>query len=289
MYTAAMLMSAAVDKGNPAVFLADTRELIHQHEWELMRMGTNFGTIMAGVDAKSTAALAQVIGKDTLLSRAFRRGRIVPPVGSVVLLDEAHKSLARGWMRIMEYYPDAFVVGFTATPCRTDGKGLGEYYTDLIIGATYSELQAAGYLVKCRVFAPQKPDLSGLKTSKGDFEEGPLAERVGTATLVGNIINDWKRRAKDRITNCFAVNIQHSIYLRNQFRRAGIIAEHLDGTTPATQRDDILGRLGEGRIQVLTNCGVFAVGVDVPIVKCTILARPTKSLVLYRQVPGRMM
>ena len=288
MLLAAMIMEAAWVKGRPACFFADQRELIGQHERELMRLGVNFGTIMSGTDSKSTSACIQVIAKDTLWARAFRRGRMAAPSADVICMDECHKSLSKTWQAVAEHYKDSFIVGFTATPCRADGRGLGDFYDELIVGATYKELQDAGYLVPCTVYAPDKPDLTGIKVCRGDYAEKPLEERMNQSRLVGNIVEEWKRRAEGRITLCFATGIQHSIHIRNEFRRAGVNAEHIDGKTPTNERDDLLAALNDGRIQVMTNCGVLTTGVDVPIAKCCIMARPTKSFGLFRQIAGRV-
>lgn len=290
MATSGMLLSAAEAKGNPAIFMADQRELIGQCQRELRRMGVNAGTIMSGYDGDQMPdAPVQVVAKDTLWARAFRRYRMEKPEGAVICFDEAHRSMARTWKAIADAYPDAFLVGFTATPCRTDGKGLGSFYTKLIVGATYEELIAAGYLVPCRIVAPRTVDLSGVRVSKGDYVHGQLEERMDTRPLVGSILDDWKRWAGDRSTIVFASGVKHSIHICNEFRAIGVNAEHVDGNTPLDERADIFMRYENGDVRVLCNFGVVTTGVDLPIAKCGILARPTKSFVLFRQMCGRLM
>jgi hypothetical protein len=85
----------------------------------------------------------------------------------------------------------------------------------------------------------------------------------------------------------FAVNVAHAVHLANEFGRAGVAAAHIDGTTPTAERDAILARLGTGSLDVVVNCGVLTEGFDLPAIGCLVLARPTKSLVLYRQMVGR--
>jgi len=289
MAMAAMILASAAMKGFSGCFVADQRELVSQCETELRRMGQEWGTLLSGVDNHSPMAPLQVIAKDTLWARAFRRKRVAMPGAHVLCFDEADRSVSRTWRAVADYYTTSFIIGFTATPCRTDGRGLGPptgYYTKLIVGATYEELLALKRLVPARIVAPRTPDLKGIKVSKGDYAKGELEKRMNQDVLVGNILDDYKKWGEDRVAIVFASGINHSIHIRNEFRRAGIPAEHLDGKTDKSEREDIMGALREGRI-VLCNYGVATVGVDVPIAKCGIIARPTKSLRLWRQMCGR--
>jgi superfamily II DNA or RNA helicase len=110
------------------------------------------------------------------------------------------------------------------------------------------------------------------------------------AKLVGDIVNHWLRLAERRKTVVFATSVGHSIHLRDEFIRAGVRAEHIDGTTPKDERDEILARLSRGEIALVTNCMVLTEGWDQPDVSCCVLARPTKSMGLFRQMaaaPGK--
>lgn len=294
-YQIARIMQDATAKGNPSIFFADQRELVKQLGNQLNRLTVPHHVLLSGVrqEFQSSAdlfdALSVVAAKDTLWARAFRTDKINLPEARIVQFDEAHRSLAQTWRGIAEAYSDAILVGWTATPCRLDGRGLGDLYDHLIIGATYSELQAGGYLVPVRIWAPHRPDLKGLKTARGDYVKGELAKRMDVEKLVGDIVQDWKQRADGRQTVCFASSIAHSIHIRDIFRRAGISAEHLDGKTPQEERDEIMGRVADGEITVLCNYGVATTGVDVPAWKYMINARPTKSFSLWRQMAGRIM
>jgi superfamily II DNA or RNA helicase len=147
---------------------------------------------------------------------------------------------------------------------------------------------AAAYVAPTRVFAPAPPDLEGVKVARGDYVEAQLAERMDKPTLVGDVVTHWLRHAERRRTVVFATSVSHSVHIRDEFARAGIAAEHLDGSTPIDERDDILARLSSGVIDLVTNCGVLCEGWDAPSVGCVVLARPTKSLGLYRQMCGRI-
>src|SRR5690606_22686990 len=103
----------------------------------------------------------------------FKRNAIELPPANVIHVDEAHGILAPTYMKIFDKYQDAFVVGWTATPCRTDNRPLGSFFTKMIVGPTYAELQRLRSLVPVRLFAPDRPDLKGLKPgADGDYAKG---------------------------------------------------------------------------------------------------------------------
>src|SRR6185437_16453710 len=90
-----------------------------------------------------------------------------------------------------------------------------------------------------------------------------------------------------RKTVAFAVNVRHSLHLRDEFVKSGVRADHLDGSTPKIERDAILARLASGETEVVCNCMVLTEGFDLPAIGCIVLARPTKQLGLFRQMAGR--
>jgi DNA repair protein RadD len=159
----------------------------------------------------------------------------------------------------------------------------------MIQGPQIRELIEKGNLVGCQYYAPSEPDLEGLKIKMGDYRESELAGRMDKTKLVGDIVENWSRIAPDRQTVVFATVVKHSIHIRDRFRDAGILAEHIDGDTPKDERDKILSDLATGKIQVVVNCMVLTEGWDSPSVSCCVLARPTKSLGLYLQMAGRIL
>lgn len=162
-------------------------------------------------------------------------------------------------------------------------------FQKMIQGPQITELIEQGHLVGCQYYAPSQPDLEGLKIKMGDYRESELAKRMDKTKLVGDIVENWSRIAPDRQTVVFATGVQHSIHIRDRFRDAGILAEHIDGTTPKEERGKILADLASGEIQVVVNCMVLTEGWDSPSISCCVLARPTKSLGLYLQMAGRIL
>lgn len=282
------ILKGAYYKLKAGLFVAHRREIIHQTADKLKLFGLeDHGTIMAG-EERSLMARISVGSIQTIHSRITRVNGHRPDA-QVIIYDEAHRSLSKMYQEFAALYPDAILLGLTATPVRGDGAGLGDFYTHMVQVSSVSELTEQGYLVPPIIFAPSMPDLKGVKVRAGDYVEKELGERMDKTSLVGNVAREWSERAHDRQTVVFASTVAHSIHLAQKFQAEGIRAEHIDGTTPKDERDDILRRLDQGDIQVVTNCMVLTEGWDQPSVSCAILVRPTKSYGLYLQMAGRVL
>lgn len=278
------IAAGAVRKGRRVLVLAHRKELIDQGYKKLRASGldeSHLGTILAGDARRRPHASVQVASIQTLTGRA-------KPPADIVIIDEAHHACAASYRKIIEAYPAATILGVSATPCRADGRGLGDVFGDLVPVATFRELADDGFLVAPRVFTSRHPlDLSKLKTTGGDYNLEQLAAAVNTRELVGDVVEHWQRIAEGRTTVVFAADVAHSKALVARFVEAGVAAEHLDGTTPKDEREAILARLESGETTVVSNMGVLTEGFDLPRCKCVVLARPTKSLSLFLQMAGR--
>lgn len=304
-----MVITSALSLGRRVLFVAHRRELIKQPLAKLLRAGVAadaLGVVMAGVPSKprgtvpldgstddelwtayarrDPTAHVQIASIDTLRNRALSH----PP--DLIIIDEAHRSLAKSYRTLIDLYPSAVLFGMTATPVRSDGRGLGEVYDALVVVASYTELVAGSYLVSPRVWsvpAADLPDLSGVRTVAGDYDQGQLGDAVDKAKLIGSMVDHYALHGGGAPALAFAVNVEHSRHIAQQFNAAGIPALHVDGETPTPERDAALTALRSGAVKVLTNCDVFTEGTDLPLVKCIILARPTKSVRIYLQQVGR--
>jgi DNA repair protein RadD len=284
------LIKRGIAKHKRVLFLAHRREIIQQTSRKLYQSGVSHGIIMAGASgALRPQALVQVASIDTLRARALNRDVIRLPLADIIFIDEAHHARALTYGRVIDAYPKAAVIGLTATPCRGDGRGLGNVFTKLIECPQVEVLIGLGVLVRSRVYAPIDPDLTGVRTQNGDYVTDQLASRMNTDKLVGDIVTHWLSYGERRRTVVFAVDVAHSMHIRNEMIRAGVRAEHLDANTPINERETILARLASGETELVTNCMVLTEGWDMPQVGCCILARPTKQMGLYRQMIGRVL
>lgn len=284
---ACLVTESAVNKGRRVLFLAHARELIRQCSDKLNIAGVDHGIIMAG-EGYNLSRPVQVASKDTLHSRAVRAKKMELPPADLVIVDECHLSLARCFLDLLKLYPNAVILGLTATPARKTGLGLGDFYEAMVCAVPTSQLIAEGFLVPTTVYAPYKPDLKGVHTRNGEYVPEEVSGRMDRPKLVGDIVSHWKRLGEDRQTIVRATGVRHSQNIRDAFLANGIPAAHVDGETPTDQRDEILRSFANGDIRVLTNCNVINVGFDCPIASCLVDADPTKSYVKFRQGAGRI-
>jgi superfamily II DNA or RNA helicase len=286
--TAGATIAEAVRSGERVLFLAHRHELIMQASAKLHDFGIDHGVIKAGFPTRPGERV-QVASVQTLHARAIRGTAMELPRADLVIVDEAHHCRAQTYRGIIESYPDAVILGMTATPCRGDGRGLGNVFEVIVECPPVAKLISNGYLVPARVYAPWQPDLKGVKVERGDYVENQLAQRMDKPQLVGDIVTNWHRLAERRPTVVFATGVSHSVHLRDEFCRSGVLAEHIDGSTPVEERDRILAGFAAGTIEVVCNAMVLTEGWDCPAVSCLVLARPTKSMGLYRQMGGRVL
>ena len=118
---AAAIIKAALDRGRRELFLAHRRELVQQASRKLYDYGIDAGIIQAGIRPRLEQPV-QIASIQTLDARAFRSPRMPKPAADLIIVDEAHHVRARSWTRILDSYPDAVVIGLTATPCRSNGR-----------------------------------------------------------------------------------------------------------------------------------------------------------------------
>jgi superfamily II DNA or RNA helicase len=163
---------------------------------------------------------------------------------------------------------------------------LGKYFQKLLTVTTTQELIDQGLLAPFRAFAPASPDLTNVRTLAGDYHEGDLGEAMNKTTLVADVVTTWLERAEGRPTLCFAVDRAHAKHLQRQFLEAEIAAEYIDAYTDASERNAIAQRFHAGEVKVVCNVGCLTTGIDWDV-RCIILARPTKSEILYVQMIGR--
>lgn len=285
---AAIIHSARRNFDAKILFIAHRMELIDQAVEQLAKWGvTEVGVIRA--DDKRSAPLmpVQVASIQTLARRELW---FVP---NIIFVDECHHAAADSYMKaIFDAFPDSVILGLSATPARADGKALGRVvggpFDAIEVASTYTDCIADGFIAEPQCFStPAPPDLSHVHTIAGDYNLEELEEVMLGDTLVGGIVERWKELHDGRRTIVFATGVQHSQAIVAQFHAAGIRAAHLDGTTPLDLRRSILAHLESGELEVVSNCQVLTEGVDLPAAKCIVLARPTKSLVLYLQTVGR--
>lgn len=274
--TAAEIIKRALAKGKRVVMTMPAIELIDQTVQALYAEGiTDIGVIQAQHPLTNPDMPVQVASVQTLSRRLL-------PETDLVIVDEAHRAhkIVYQWMAKQPKLP---FIGLSATPWT---RGLGKHYDELIIAATTQQLIREGYLAPFKVFAPSHPDLTGVRTVAGDYAEDDLAEAMDKPQLTADVVSTWLKLGENRPTLCFAVNRAHARSLERDFRNAGVAVAYVDGDTDRGERDQVRRDFEAGQVKVVVNIGVLTTGVDWDV-RCLILARPTKSEMLYVQVIGR--
>lgn len=274
----AEIVIRALGKGKRILIIVPALSLIDQTVAALEQEGiTDIGVIQGLHERTNSAAAVQVASVQTLQRRKM-------PAADMILVDEAHV-----WNKFyVGMIADAKaagvpVIGLSATPW---SKNLGKHYDDLLTVTSIEALIAAGYLSKFRVFAPSHPDLSQVRSAGGDYLEGDLAEAMNKVELVADVVTTWLRKAERRPTLCFAVDRAHAKELQQQFEAAGVRTGYVDSYVKREERAKIRHGFHTGEIEVVCNVGCLTTGVDWDV-RCLILARPTKSEILFTQIVGR--
>lgn len=287
---AAFIAQRFAGRDQPAYFNCHRLELLKQTSGTFADCNLPHSFIAAGMPMNLNA-LVQVCSIDTLKNRLkmLREPK-------AVIWDECHHIGAAGWAAIMEAWPNAFHIGLTGTPWRLDGTGLRKYFDEMVQGPNPAELIAMGSLSPYIIYAPNKPDMKGVRKAMGDYNKGDSEKKMREPKLMGDIINHWRRCVNGMRTVGYAVNVGHSRYLADLFNASGIPAAHLDGGSEGTERERIIQQYADGHLQVLFNVGLFGEGFDLsawagkPVtIDAAILANPTQSLSKYLQESMRPM
>lgn len=274
----AAIVEGALRKGKRVLFTVPALSLVDQTVESFWNEGiADVGVIQGLHDMTNAARPVQVASVQTLMRRDI-------PRADIVIIDEAHRwyDFYGQWMARDDWRNIPFI-GLSATPWT---KGLGKHFDDLLIAATTGDLIRAGYLSPFRVFAPSHPDLKGVRTVAGDWHEGDLSTAMDKPTLVADLVDTWRRMADNRPTLVFGVDCAHATNIWKQFQAAGIPAAYIDADTGRDERDEIRKAFHAGSIKVVCNIGTLTTGVDWDV-RCIVLARPTKSEMLFTQIIGR--
>lgn len=275
------IAASAQTKGTRTWIIAHRQELTKQGSATLSRFNVPHGMIQAGYP--TTNDITQVCSLQTVVGRI---GKV--PAPDFIIFDECHHATSGSYRKIMEAYPMARILGVTATPCRTDGKGLGEVFQQMILGPTTKQLTEAGFLSPARYFAPPMvADLSGVKRRGGDYAREGLEEAMQSNAITGDAVDHYRRLCDGVPMIVFCVSIKHAKDVAEAYRNAGYAATHVDGQLSDDERASRLDGLGSGRYQVITSCDLIGEGLDIPSVVAAQLLRPTQSTSLHLQQIGR--
>jgi DNA repair protein RadD len=278
-------VQGAAGKGRRVLVLAHRAELIDQLSGTVQAWGLEPDVIAPG-----HRLLGRQVAVGSVQTVVRRLALLAAP--DLIIQDEAHHLVAGNvWGRVINAWPQAHLIGKTATPERLDGKGLGMeaggYFEALVLGPSAAWLVEQGWLARPRVFSWPGERNSKLRLRMGDFDLEHAAQAFGNRAAIGDAVSHYRRRLHPGTAICFCCTTCHAEQMAGAFRAAGIRAASVSGSTPAEERKRLIAGLGTGEVEVLSSCMIISEGTDIPSVGGAILMRPTASLSLYLQMVGR--
>ena len=278
---AAEQMGSAATHAQTSEIIVHRKELIKQTSSSFSERGLTHGFIAAKMPFDPDTGIT-LAGVQTLVNRL---AGLLPP--NTAIVDEAHHASSDTWSRVLEYYGDAYIIGFTATPQRLDGTGLDKQFDVMIQGPSVAELIARSFLSPYEFYAPAIPDMDGVGSAAGDFKRGEADAVVNRPKIVGDIVEHYLRLAPGEQGIVFANSRDHSRKIADAFNAEGISAMHVDGDTDPKDRDRFDEAFRAGDIRIGSNVSLFGEGYDVPNISYMADGAPTKSLVNVAQRWGR--
>ncbi len=287
----ARLHSASLGK---SLFLAHRKELLDQtaQKISLVSPNTRVGVVQGKRDdlgREITVASIQTIGHK---SRKRLQALMEHGPYRLLVLDEAHHSVAPQWERVIrdlrDSNPDMLMMGMTATPGREDGVALDRVFDVVAYERNVLDMIRDGWLVPPRGFSVKiNVDLNQVDTRDGDYVTSQLSAVMNTPFVNRAVVSAWQQYGFDRRMIVFAVDVAHAHALAQEFTDAGYPAEAIDGSMEAADRQARLDMFRQGQIKLLVNCELLTEGYDDPSIEGIVFARPTQSQSLFIQCIGR--
>lgn len=255
-------------KGNHIMFLIHRKEVLSQAMTTFKQQNVKMNLATMGMVQSLTRHVSELTAPQ------------------LIFVDEAHHALAKSCRRILDSFPNAYVLYFTATPIRTGHDQLDQVADDIIVGQSIKWLTNHHFLAPFRYYGLGDIDRSKLRKQNGDYSSSSMDEALNHQ-IYGHIVQQYQRLANGKQAVVYCHSIESAKKVTQQFREAGITAAEVDGDTDQTVRDRLVQKFRDQQLTILANVNLFTEGVDLPNVDCVIMARPTSSLALYLQFSMR--
>lgn len=255
-------MLDSVKKNKKVWFIVHRRELQAQAENTLER----YGIPKENIKVYMVQTLANKLNK-------------IEEVPDMIIFDECQHATSNTYLRIIEKFPNTYILGLTATPTRLSGKPLGDIFETIVSEITAKQLIDMGFLASYTYYAPDlNIDLSNIKKKMGDYDTKELDQAMSKTKIYGDIIENYKKIANNKKSIIYCPTIEYSKKMEELFSENGYSIKHFDGNTPKDERDRIIEEFRNDKIKILTNVDLIGEGFDVPDCECVLLLRPTQSL-----------
>lgn len=273
-----------VRQGNRVLILAHRGELLDQAADKLMKT-TGLGCALEKAENTCLGSWFRVVvGSVQTLMRQKRLDQFPEDFFDTIIIDEAHHCISDSYQKVLKHFPDAQILGVTATPDRGDMQNLGQFFESLAYEYTLPKAIKEGYLTPIKALTiPLKIDMSSVSVQAGDFK----ASDIGTALdpYLEGIAEEMKKYCSDKKTVVFLPLVKTSQKFRDLLNEYGFQAAEVNGNSQ--DRAEILADFEAGKYNVLCNSMLLTEGWDCPSVDCIVVLRPTKVRSLYCQMVGR--
>lgn len=273
-----------VRRGDRVLILAHRGELLDQAADKIHR-STGLGCAVEKAEESCQGSWFRiVVGSVQTLMREKRLSQFPEDYFDTIIVDEAHHCISDSYQRVLQHFPEANVLGVTATPDRGDMRNLGQYFESLAYEYTLPKAIKEGYLSPIKALTiPLKIDMSSVSVQAGDFKVG----EIGTALdpYLEGIAEEMRKYCKDKKTVVFLPLVKTSQKFRDILNDHGFQAAEVNGESQ--YRAEILKDFEAGKYNVLCNSMLLTEGWDCPSVDCIVVLRPTKVRSLYCQMVGR--
>lgn len=270
--------------------IAHRKELVEQMEQTLDRFALDYGekddelTAKVRIRVLSIQWLTRNIGD--LEKNGFKPGMII--------VDEAHHSLATSYQDMFIRNPKALKIGMTATPCRMKQASFSTLFSRLITSPSIKDFILHGYLAPCNYVVigeksteQQIVNLLTDRSGDGDYSVKEMEEKLNVTDVIRRLYNSVVKYAYGKKGIVYAINIDHAKAIAEYYNALGIKAVALDSKTAAKTRKKAVEAFREGELDCLVNVNLFDEGFDCPDVEYIQMARPTLSLAKYLQMVER--
>ena len=270
--------------------LVHRKELVDQIDEELgYRYGLAHGIIQSG-DRERKKYPIQIASVQTLIKRL---DNWTDKEFDIIIIDEAHHTTAESYQKIIKAFPNAKLLGVTATPCRLSGEGFMGTFEKLILSPSVKHFIDDGYLCHYDYYSVAntsfiKKEIDGIKKfSNGDYAEQEMERVCNNDRIRAQVVETYLNYANGKKGIVYTINKSHNRKLCEEFCKKGVKTVAMDSSTPTDIREKNIEDFKNGKIQIICNVNLFTEGFDCPDIEFVQLARPTKSLTLYLQQVGR--
>lgn len=280
----AKIAEECVRHGDRVLILAHRGELLEQAA-DKIHKATGLGCAVEKAEESCQGSWFRiVVGSVQTLMREKRLGRFLADYFNTIIIDEAHHCISDSYQRVLQHFPEAHVLGVTATPDRGDMRNLGQYFETLAYEYTLPKAIKEGYLCPIKALTiPLKIDMSSVSVQAGDFKAGDISTALDP--YLERIAQEMEKYCRDKKTVVFLPLVKTSQKFRDILNSHGFQAAEVNGDSQ--DRSEVLEAFEKGNYNVLCNSMLLTEGWDCPSVDCVVVLRPTKVRSLYCQMVGR--